>query len=1083
MHDVFLHRIPAPYLIMSSHSGSYEGARDKLEKDACKHIEGVPSSDLSWFLSSSSLPPIEPDTVKLHRADTISSPSGIHPGNGFAPLRRSKTTDESHLEGSDKQSEVKPRPRASSVSSPIKRDGEDHKKSKIGGFFRNLIKRSKEEEKSVPTTREHHENVDSDVHTAIHSNCFYDGMADVDPLVKQISEQNKARQVADQSRERLRSESNLKKESTPKYDAAGDVIPPHPERPALPSAFSRHPKYTAPSSEGGFHSFLKHHVDSPSPVPRWEEKPPIEGLQGARPLRRVGFATTVFQNDPPQQIPSRNPRKGNVEIDKDGGIIIHQITKDELKKASSGIVVGGSLSHSDEHTKEVEEAEQAAKDRASSSSGDKTSSHAFSNKPGVTIDKPMIRRHAHETERPIPQVTLKLDELYARCCHLREILPIPATLKQIPKGTTDPLMILQLRNPRPSMIEVVSFADFVRIAPIVCVVLDGVHLSREMFRIIMASMVAKKQMEKLSLRNVPIDEEGWKTLAWFVAENKAFMRLDLTQCPSLELNLKTKKSEKTEEGRMTCRTSDRLDRDWRLIIEAIKVRGGIDEIVLSGCRFQDMQIFQELISVLDNTYKLGLAYNNLTESHFEILVGFLKHHKALGLDIGYNDLSRSLNPLVEYFEQEGERSKMMLLSLNATNLGEFPDAHRLLQLLSRLPQLKFLDLSRNAGFFQDVKSEIVPLLPLFPAISRIHMDECELSNKTIIGISEVIPWCKSLCYVSLLGNSLNDAAVIALVASVRASNTLFSLDLDYENVLPKYKEQIGLYTMKNMEKVVGGEKNEKAITERMVQLLHSEKVDKDSPGFRSFICELTRIKSSIDETIKKLFALQLEGQLNLEGKETLVKFCFIDSSLEKGMELINSKFQHQPSKFSSYTRSNLSSAGNRKIDTDVLPEDATEIKEGDSPAFGMSRTNSSTSNLDKSQGRQEANFFKLSNLLGQSDGETSPKETKNFSEDDIKGALLNTSDFRSVVKLLNDIKREGIPLESIYSKSKELFGGGPSIDTLNCALKKIEAEEGDDHPSSPSKPSNPSHPPEDQEAVSQIYDDLLGELVKKKTNH
>ena len=63
--------------------------------------------------------------------------------------------------------------------------------------------------------------------------------------------------------------------------------------------------------------------------------------------------------------------------------------------------------------------------------------------------------------------------MYARCCHLREILPIPAILKQIPKGSMAPIPVLQLRNPTPTMIEIQSFADFANCASNLCFVGRG----------------------------------------------------------------------------------------------------------------------------------------------------------------------------------------------------------------------------------------------------------------------------------------------------------------------------------------------------------------------------------------------------------------------------------------------------------------------------------------------------------------------------------------------------------------------------------------------------------------------------------
>ncbi|GMG54890.1 unnamed protein product [Ambrosiozyma monospora] len=81
---------------------------------------------------------------------------------------------------------------------------------------------------------------------------------------------------------------------------------------------------------------------TPPPPKSQHRQPPLSSLSHIRPLKKVAFATTTFVNDPPQQIPSRNPRKGNVEIGLNGEIIIHSIDPKLKCEAGGGIVVGGS---------------------------------------------------------------------------------------------------------------------------------------------------------------------------------------------------------------------------------------------------------------------------------------------------------------------------------------------------------------------------------------------------------------------------------------------------------------------------------------------------------------------------------------------------------------------------------------------------------------------------------------------------------------------------------------------------------------------------------------------------------------------
>lgn len=325
--------------------------------------------------------------------------------------------------------------------------------------------------------------------------------------------------------------------------------------------------------------------------------PPISGLdldpsfKGLKPLKRVAFHSSTFLIDPPQQIPSRNPRKGNVEILANGTYLVHPLTPEDkiaMEKSQlgmgGGIIVGGSgaLGYMKKEDKDPEDEENkelssTTEETNKSSNGEEkeTQSEAEPKKKdepeeedeevnvhakSLGIDKPLIPR-TQILNYKAPVKKMALDTMYARCCHLREILPIPAILKQIPKGSMAPLPVLQLRNPNPTMVEIQTFADFVRIAPVVCISLDGVSLSVEQFKILLASMSAKTQLEKLSLRNTPINEEGWSLLCWFLSRNKVLNKLDITQCPSLAVNILKKRRKrqnsdaKKNEEKMTDRKS------------------------------------------------------------------------------------------------------------------------------------------------------------------------------------------------------------------------------------------------------------------------------------------------------------------------------------------------------------------------------------------------------------------------------------------------------------------------------------------------------------------------------------------------
>ena len=91
---------------------------------------------------------------------------------------------------------------------------------------------------------------------------------------------------------------------------------------------------------------------------------------------------------------------------------------------------------------------------------------------------------------------------------------------------------------------------------------------------------------------------------------------------------------------MTSNKDNRSDVDWELFVATLVARGGIEELILTGCCIQDNEIFEKLMSmaVLKRTSRLGLAFNQLTPRHMKIIVdSWLLKDFARGIDLGYND--------------------------------------------------------------------------------------------------------------------------------------------------------------------------------------------------------------------------------------------------------------------------------------------------------------------------------------------------------------------------------------------------------------------------------------------------------------
>lgn len=1002
-----------------------------------------------------------------------------------------------------------------------------------------------------------------------------------------------------------------------KLDSAGNPIPPHPDNSPLPPAITNQLKDSlhvqasqesirSAQSNSKFGLLKRHHStftktsslpQQPS-TPNDDEDdyithisasnvsnkaariPPISILQKIEPLRKVAFAADVFVHDPPQQIPSRHPRKGNVEVLKDGSVRIHLLNEEEKKKlltqGGGGVVVGGSghlrvLSLEERLLVESQEQQDAVARAESNSEADLVNdSSKFLHKDEVKIDKPMVSRHKQYDENghyimDKPTVKLQLDELYIRCCHLREILPIPAIAKQIPKGTTSPLLILQLRNPRPSLIEVLAFSDFIRIAPIICISLDGVELSEQMFRIILSALVYKKHLEKLSLRKTPINALGWKLLCWFLSVNKRLRRLDLTQFSALKVNTQKLRDPSSKSStllqllhqieRMKSNTEDRSDMDWSLLTLTLILRGGIEHIILSGCKIRELKVFKNLIekAVSLMTIHLGLAYNDLTSEQIECVLNLLKSEHLQGLDIGYNDLSSGINYFSDFFDKNFSTSNLKFISLNSINLKCNENTQKLIPALSKLKNLKFLDLSNNKLIFPYINTTLIIYLPLFPDLSRIHLDSNDLDSKTIVTLAEAMTLCPRLNYISLLGNHLDAVACTALVNSLKISRTIFNLDVDYDEIPPEVKEKIGLYTMRNMEQVLYSTKNVKidpnkkepwitdSISQRMFELLRNNDLQKEkSTEVANFLREATRIRSQVTETISQLFKLQTKNQLTLEGKESLIRLCFLDSSLEKGLLLIGSRFSHVAHDVSKYTTAQLNSETGIESrntpsddDQDHSAEDVELKNDNISEEVSISKTPSSRSLKEMEKG--EGSILKLNMLISHKDMEKI-KDSIPFDDEEIRKVLLNPVDLNLVTEVLSQIKKQGISLEEVFKKnpslSKDQAKAVPksqelNLDNLRRKLKSLNLEKNDDTTSSSSSNSltdqntalnkrpvittddlesinsdadssdtssdisfvddddddEENESPDHESAINQTYDSLLKDIVKVRTNN
>jgi hypothetical protein len=717
----------------------------------------------------------------------------------------------------------------------------------------------------------------------------------------------------------------------------GATIPPRPTTPTSTAQMKRNP-----TSSSTFMSTVSSTRESE-----------VDQKLATLPFKRVCFALDQLVEDPQQQIPSRRPKRGNVLIPEDmmapppklsiGITNSHnEQTKDMKPRVDPKVYEEAVLRHryfQQESLKHSQEAHVAAVRMAKEVSSFKkrkgsflrsddeddeddeeniTDSRFLNNDDHLDIDTPL---HEHVNYfgsgtgdddnngdvQDAASTEVSLETLYTRCCHLREILPIPATLKQL-KDKSKPLHVLKMLNPKPTLIDVLSFSDFLAITPIITVIFDNVTIDTEMFKIVLISLKDSTMLDKLSLRNVPIDAEGWKYLCKFLKSNKSIQKLDISQ-------------QRLKKSSDSTKSVVRSQLDWDLFTDTIAARGGIEELVIHGCSLSTPQ-FDNLVNkaLILKTKRLGLASSQLDAEKMAILSKWIASPSSTctGVDFAFNDLSQGqLGTLNDTLAEKGPGIQLQYFSLNSTNVN-VDECANLIKNLSLLPSLKFLDLSNNSQIFPNIITTLRDYLPKYPDLRRLHFDFDDLEDVSIIQLCLIFQQCPKLVHVSFLGNSkMTSRCAVALYSAVKNSH-IYNMDMDYEGFDEELVSRMAFYLMRNMEAflntdeygVISSPQKADAASERSAaiakdedlifdgslitkaaeHLLESEShiiVEERMIMYRSLVQKTVRLRTEIHNAMNILFAIREKGTLSIEGKENLLRFCLLDDSLENILDIFS----------------------------------------------------------------------------------------------------------------------------------------------------------------------------------------------------
>ncbi|UNI15694.1 Microtubules assembly and stabilization protein [Purpureocillium takamizusanense] len=482
------------------------------------------------------------------------------------------------------------------------------------------------------------------------------------------------------------------------------------------------------------------------------------------------------------------------------------------------------------------------------------------NPSGVGTPKPHTMTTTHPTTNPA--------RVYRRCCQLRETPILKKITEQLSDGAnsspaTGVVNKLDLTDYWLQLPDLITLGDYLAVVPVREIILENCGLSDEGLRVILAGLLAAKQLptsrrkkptyeqeahagvvERVVLKNNKLGPDGWKHISLFLYMSRSLKYLDLSHIPF------PKQSPACSNG--TLPDGRQIPRGIADVFsKALAERLGGSTLEMLNIGETEPSIDQ-LRAIIEGVTKcgirrLGLAHNSMDAEGVEVVAKYLSAGICEGLDLGGNDIRDHMETLAGALK---DKDPLWALSLAGCNLTP-SSLCKIIPSLVRLDCFRFIDLSHNHDLFQSTPSAVGLLrryLPKMESLKRIHLEDVNMTSEQAIALVEVLPEVRTLAHINLLGNEelgkLADATTeeaqeeacalyASLLAATRVSRTLMCVDIEVPSdkagdIVKAMAKQVVAYCLRNMERIPDAEINS-AVASAMAADTRSDGDGRDPP--------------------------------------------------------------------------------------------------------------------------------------------------------------------------------------------------------------------------------------------------------------